>query len=106
MTEPVALADHVSDVVSRVITPLLALKRTMVMPFDRQRQENVGEHSFSLAMLAGALAETLDPQLDIGLVVQYATVHDIVEAYAGDVAVWEPEAVLAAKAEAELRAAG
>ena len=77
----------------------------MVMPFDHKRHENVGEHSFSLAVYAAALAEQVDPSLDVGQVVQYALVHDIVEIHAGDVTVWESEEALRSKAKDEKLAA-
>jgi hypothetical protein len=88
-----------------IITPLLAVERTMVMPFDHARHENVGEHSFSLALLAGALADAIDKTLDVGKVVQYATVHDVVEVHVGDVTVWESDAALLSKAKDETLAA-
>jgi 5'-deoxynucleotidase YfbR-like HD superfamily hydrolase len=81
----------ITDFVHNMIIPMFAIERTMVMPFDKQRHENVGEHSFSLAMLAGALAEHIDPDLDIGKITQYALVHDIAEIYTGDVTVWESD---------------
>lgn len=87
----------ITDFVLNMIVPVLAIDRTMVMPFDKQRHENVGEHSFSLALLAGALAEHIDPGLDTGKITQYALVHDVPEIYTGDVTVWESDEVIRAK---------
>lgn len=43
------------------------------------------DHTVSLAWLACSLAEALYPgKLDVGLIAQYAIVHDAVEVYAGD----------------------
>lgn len=88
-----------------MIVPMFAIERTMVMPFDKQRHENVGEHSFSLAMLAAALADHVDTDLDIGKVAQYALVHDIAEIYTGDVTVWESDEAMRAKVKDEQLAA-
>jgi len=50
------------------------------------KHENNAEHSFMLALIAPEVASLLRPDLDIGLVAQYATVHDLVELETGDVA--------------------
>lgn len=47
--------------------------------------ENDTEHSFHLALTATELAATYHPELNVGLVSQYCTVHDLPEVYAGDV---------------------
>jgi 5'-deoxynucleotidase YfbR-like HD superfamily hydrolase len=89
--------EQVIKLVNELITPLFNIERTMVMPFDTKRHENVGEHSLALSLLAGALAESVDPSLDTGKVVEYAMVHDVVEPYVGDVTVWEPEEAMRKK---------
>lgn len=48
------------------------------------RRENDVEHSYSLAMLAWYLSDTIAPTLNKELVIKYALVHDLVEVYAGD----------------------
>lgn len=98
-------ATDIADFVFNMIIPMLAIERTMVMPFDKQRHENVGEHSFSLALLAGSLAEHIDPSLDIGKVTQYALVHHVVEIYVGDVTVWASNEAILSKAKDEELAA-
>lgn len=95
----------ITDFVHNMIVPMFAVERTMVMPFDKQRHENIGEHSFSLALLAGGLAEHVDKNLDSGKVVQYALVHDIAEIYTGDVTVWESDEAISAKIKDEQLAA-
>lgn len=71
-----------------IIIPLARIERTMVMPFDHSRHENVAEHSYMLAVAACALAEHFDDTLDTGKIAQFALVHDQVEIYAGDTTVW------------------
>lgn len=70
--------------------------------FDADRRENVAEHSNSLAVLAAAIASDLNDTgegLDVGMVAQFASVHDLVEAYMeeGDISVYAPTAVLKTK---------
>lgn len=98
-------ADDAIQLVDQLISPLLKLERTMVMPFDRQRHENIGEHSFSLAVFGAAMARQIDPGLDTAAITEYATAHDLVEVYAGDVTVWESDEAIAKKESAESLAA-
>lgn len=55
------------------------------------RMENDVEHSYHLAMLAWYLANTAHPDLDETLVLKYALVHDLVEAYAGDTYIYSDD---------------
>jgi putative hydrolase of HD superfamily len=48
------------------------------------RPETDATHTVMLAWLAPALAARFYPHLDIGLVAQFAVVHDAVEVYCGD----------------------
>ncbi len=50
----------------------------------QNRLENDVEHSYQLAMLAWFLVDSEKLSLDSGLILKYALVHDLVEAYAGD----------------------
>jgi putative hydrolase of HD superfamily len=51
---------------------------------DGIRPESDTDHTVMLSVCACALAERLYPDLDLGKVSQFAIVHDLVEAYAGD----------------------
>jgi putative hydrolase of HD superfamily len=51
---------------------------------DGVRPESDTDHTVMLSICACALAERLYPDLDLGKVAQFAIVHDVVEAYAGD----------------------
>ena len=50
----------------------------------KERKENDMEHQYQLAMLAWYIIVTEKLKLDKEKVIQYALIHDIVEAYAGD----------------------
>ena len=49
-------------------------------------RESDAEHSFMLALVAPELTVALELPLDVGLVSQYATVHDLIELKTNDVA--------------------
>lgn len=51
---------------------------------DGVTHESDTDHTVMLAVFGSALAFQLYPNLDIGLVAQFALVHDLVEVYAGD----------------------
>jgi putative hydrolase of HD superfamily len=51
---------------------------------DSDRHESDTDHTVMVLLLACALAAKLAPHLDVGRVAQFALVHDLVEAYAGD----------------------
>jgi putative hydrolase of HD superfamily len=51
---------------------------------DGLRPESDTDHTVMLSVCACALAEQLYPHLDLGKVAQFAVMHDMVEAYAGD----------------------
>lgn len=52
---------------------------------DGKRLESDTDHSFMLSLISCSLADTFyKDKLDIGLVSQFALVHDLVEVYAGD----------------------
>ncbi len=51
---------------------------------DGKTPESDTDHTVMLSVCACALAQKLYPALDIGKVAQFAIVHDLVEAYAGD----------------------
>jgi 5'-deoxynucleotidase YfbR-like HD superfamily hydrolase len=71
---------------------------------DGRRESDV-EHSYHLALSAVELAADLYPELDTGLVAQYALIHDLPEVYAGDVWTFHvTEEELERKREAEAQA--
>jgi putative hydrolase of HD superfamily len=68
------------------------------------RAENDMEHSYQLALVAWYLAQRDHPELDISRIIALALVHDLVEAYAGDISAYAPPEVLAGKAQSEAQA--
>lgn len=48
-------------------------------------RESDTDHTTMLAIMACAIASSLELGLDIGKIAQYAIIHDLVEVYAGDV---------------------
>lgn len=51
---------------------------------DGIRPETDTDHTVMLGVITCAYAAAYDPRLDLGLVAQFALVHDLVEVYAGD----------------------
>jgi 5'-deoxynucleotidase YfbR-like HD superfamily hydrolase len=96
--------DEVLSVMNDLLLQLARTWRTMEIPGAAGRRENVAEHSFFLSGLACMLAPEIDPTLDVGKVAQFAIAHDLVEARAGDVSVWESEEVLRRKRQHEAEA--
>ncbi len=82
MSKP-TLSD-IEHVFREIITPFYSVYRHTPLRTEPGRYENDAEHSWSTALLACALAPHIDPTLDIGKIAQFATVHDLVEVYAGD----------------------
>ena len=52
--------------------------------YHEAHRENDAEHSLMVAVLSVELASTLRPELDRGMLSQFATVHDFVEIAVGD----------------------
>lgn len=75
---------QMEKIFTELILPFYHLKRTTRIPTKGRRWENDAEHSWSLALLACAIAPEIDPELQVGKVCQFAVVHDLVEVYAGD----------------------
>lgn len=95
----------IEQLISNLIVPMFLIERTIPIPTDKvRRMENDAEHSWSVAMLACSLASAIDPSLDVGKISQYATVHDLVEVYAGDTSVWHDKEFLETKEEREKQA--
>lgn len=70
-------------VLGRLAVNLAGVERQPRYP-DGNR-ENDAEHSFHLALSATELSVALDLKLDVGLVSQFSTIHDLPEVYARDV---------------------
>lgn len=89
MTKP-TLQD-LADLVQEIIIPFYKLERqTPLPPFDLGRYEDDAQHSWSVALLAAALAPQIDETLDVGKICQFGIVHDLVEVVAGDVSNFAP----------------
>jgi len=72
------------QLISGVVLPFYQVSRHTPLRFAPGTWENDAEHSWSLSLLACALAPHIDEALDIGVIAQFATVHDLVEVHAGD----------------------
>lgn len=57
--------------------------------YTAETRENNAEHSFMLALVCIEIARSYFPDLNTGLVVQFAIVHDLVELITGDVATFD-----------------
>lgn len=91
---PVSVASTTDQDIDRLTDSLIELGR-LAMTFSRIdrtacyhedgiTKESDSDHTVMLGWVAPALAQRCFRSLDIGLVAQYALVHDAVEAYAGD----------------------
>jgi putative hydrolases of HD superfamily len=58
---------------------------------DKQENENDAEHTFQLAMVSWYVVDTYNINCDKNLLIKFALVHDLVEAYAGDISAWDIE---------------
>jgi 5'-deoxynucleotidase YfbR-like HD superfamily hydrolase len=96
--------EEIDQLVDEIILPFYGLKRDMTVPAENFRDENDAEHSWSVALIACALAPEIDPALDIGKICQFSVVHDMIEIYAGDTSVWAADEKLADKEQREAAA--
>lgn len=72
---------------------------------DGRRPETDSDHTVMLSVIACACAARAAPSLDLGKIAQFATVHDLIEAYSGDVLSLGMSAEVRASKEARERAA-
>lgn len=86
-SKPISAEDTISLLANLLIPSATVFRTTKVQP-QLDRFENDAEHGFLLATLGCAIAQQMSPQLDLGKISQYALVHDLVEAYAGDTTIW------------------
>jgi 5'-deoxynucleotidase YfbR-like HD superfamily hydrolase len=87
----------IEHIVRDIVIPFYGIERDMVIPDKSRRNESDAKHSWSLAFVACSLAPQIDPELNVGLVAQFALVHDLPELYAGDVSVFDHADKLASK---------
>lgn len=76
--------DQVVELVARLMLPFHEIKRQHKLPIGRRSRESDVEHSWTVSVLACALAPQISPHLDVGKIAQFALVHDLTEVYAGD----------------------
>lgn len=67
------------------------VKRVSRRP-DEKEVTNTAEHTFEVVMLSWYIISAEKLTLNLGLVLKYALVHDLVEAYAGDTFIGDTEA--------------
>src|SRR5689334_19330112 len=105
-TRPDVLADAMVDL-GRLALAFGRIDRTAVYHPDGVTPESDSDHTVMLGWLACALAARYFPRLDVGLVAQFALVHDAPEVYAGDTPTLRIDAAgRAAKAAREHAAVG
>lgn len=80
---------QIEEFVQELVLPFYEIERDMALPIHHRRHENDAEHSWSLGLVACALAHHIDPLLNVGIVSQLALVHDLVEIHSGDTSVWD-----------------
>ena len=102
MTKPTVA--QLEKLIKEIVFPFYQIERSFSFTLRPERPENDAEHSWSLTLLACSLAPHIDPKLDVGKIAQFATVHDLVEVYAGDTANFAPEKERATKDERERQA--
>ena len=83
MADTKELADAVIDL-GRLALAFGRIDRTACFHPDGVTRESDTDHTVMLGWVAPALASRLFPQLDLGLVAQFALVHDMPEVHAGD----------------------
>lgn len=66
-----------------------AVERTILVN-SRESRENDVEHSYQLAMVSWYIISAYKLDLNIDKVIKYALLHDLVEVYAGDTYIFDP----------------
>lgn len=84
-----------------VVIPFHLIERDLPLPVKGHRNDNDAEHSWSLALMATALAPEVDSSLDVGKICQFAVIHDVVEIHAGDTPYWSDAKYKASKVQRE-----
>lgn len=102
--DPKALLADLNTFYQKLLIPFMKIRRDMPFPTEPERRETDGEHAFTLSMIVLSLNERMGLNLDVGKLLQYALVHDLVEVHAGDLSVKAVEAEHAKKEEREFEA--
>lgn len=79
---PGAVAQKMTEL-AELVLQFGTVERATYHP-DRKTHETDTTHTVMLGVIACALAARFFPQLDVGLIAQFALVHDLPEAHAGD----------------------
>jgi putative hydrolase of HD superfamily len=74
---------HATIALGELAFRFAAINRVTLWP-DGKTIESDTDHTVMLGLIACAFAAAHDPSLDLGKIAQFALVHDLVEAYAGD----------------------
>jgi putative hydrolases of HD superfamily len=102
LSESSAVARTILDI-SQVTIDFANIER--VPRYNQHRRENNAEHSFMLGLAGVSIAEQHFPELNSGLVTQFALVHDLVELETMDIPTFNAsEVTLSAKEAAEKQA--
>ncbi len=88
--------------IQELINDFANIRRSHYIPGTDERESDI-HHSFSVTALAWMIYDQLQLNLDIGKILKYATIHDIVEVYAGDVNAYASEQVREAKKTTEAK---
>lgn len=83
---PLSLGD-VSHLVNEAYIPFTDIERAIPWPTDLSNWENDAEHSFSVALVSGSVADRLG--LDSAKATSFGLIHDFVERFAGDTSIWD-----------------
>lgn len=85
----------------RLINDFQKIKRRVLIR-NEETWENDVEHSYQLALASWYFVSVKQMQLDLNLVIKYALIHDLVEVYAGDTYIYDPDpAIINSKVERE-----
>lgn len=88
---------ELEDLMAQLVFPFYQIERIAIPPIEPRRFENDAEHSWSLAFMACSLAPRIDKTLDLGIIAQFAIVHDLIEIFAGDTTPWQDKSVRKSK---------
>lgn len=70
--------------IQELINDFASIRRSHYIPGTDEKESDI-HHSFSVTALAWMIHDQLQLNLDIGKILKYAAIHDLVEVYAGDV---------------------